>query len=121
MTGYLRAGEYQLTVRTLGASAGHLGLRLRSVPLQDEGSLAVGRPVRVRLPARTAARYAFDVPTAGRYRIRSVGPGGAVDCRIEDDAGFPLAPAEAAAAAPCTCRPAAGTCSCCPAPPRPCA
>ncbi|MFT4623958.1 MAG: hypothetical protein ACI8PZ_002614 [Myxococcota bacterium] len=87
---YLREGDYQLTVSPTGKSEGHIGLVLDRTRVVDGGELAADLPARVSLPAGDAVRYRITVPEAGRYRIRSFGPGRTFECRLEDDDGWPL-------------------------------
>ncbi len=90
---YLREGDYQATVQTLGASRGHLGLALEAVPLLDGGELRDGLPGHFTLPAGQAVAYRFTVPAAGgggEYRLRALGLGFTFRCRLEDADGWPL-------------------------------
>ncbi|MBI3785091.1 MAG: hypothetical protein HY270_17005 [Deltaproteobacteria bacterium] len=87
---YLREGDYQVTVATLGDSRGHLGLTLDKTPMIDGGTIHEGAPARITLPAGNAAQYTFVIREAGTYRLRSLGVGKTFRGRIEDDAGWPI-------------------------------
>lgn len=87
---YLREGDYQATVQTLGPSRGHLGLALEAVPLLDGGELREGIPGHFTLPAGQAVAYRFTVAEAGDYRLRALGLGFTFRCRLEDADGWPL-------------------------------
>jgi len=86
---YLRTADYQLSVRTRGKSAGHLGVTLVPANLVDGGDLLDGIPARVTLPAGEAVRYTFTVEEAGTYRVQSRSQSGTYRCRIEDQDGWP--------------------------------
>jgi hypothetical protein len=88
---YLRPGDYQLSVRALGATAGRIGVTLERTALRDGGRLAPGVPARSVLPPGEAVVYRFDVPEAGEWRLRSIGLGRTFRCRIEDADGWPVA------------------------------
>ena len=87
---YLREGDYQATVQTLGASRGHLGLALEAVPVRDGGELREGIPGHFTLPAAQAVAYRFTIPAAGDYRLRALGLGFPFRARLEDADGWPL-------------------------------
>jgi hypothetical protein len=87
---YLREGDYQATVQALGASRGHLGLALESVPLLDGGELREGIPGHFTLPAGQAVAYRFTVGQTGDHRLRALGLGFTFRCRLEDADGWPL-------------------------------
>jgi hypothetical protein len=87
---YLGSGIYQLTVRQIGRSAGHLGLALQITDPEDGGALADGVPARVTAPAGTAVAYRFKIAEVGRYRLRALGLGRIFRCRLEDSDGWPL-------------------------------
>ncbi|MES2638038.1 MAG: hypothetical protein V4850_01090 [Myxococcota bacterium] len=92
---YLREGDYQVTVATQGASAGHLGLRLAPTALRDGGALRDGVPARATVPAGEGIAYDYDVPEAAEYVLRSFGQGAAGQgrlfrVRVEDADGWPL-------------------------------
>lgn len=87
---FLSEGDYQLSVSTLGASEGHLGLHLRQSPLIDGGQLVPGVPARLRLPAGEAVVYRFHIPEGGRYRLVSYGLQRVFRGRLEDGDGWPI-------------------------------
>lgn len=93
---YLREGDYQLTVRARGESAGHLGVRLRRAPVADGGTLADGETARATLPADGAVAYRFAVAERSRWRISALALGGGLALRVEDLDGWPVGPAVAA-------------------------
>ncbi len=87
---FLSEGDYQLSVSTVGASEGHLGLHLRQSPLIDGGQLVPGVPARLRLPAGEAVVYRFQIPEDGRYRLLSYGLQRVFRGRLEDGDGWPI-------------------------------
>ncbi len=89
---YLREGSYQLTVKTEGHSAGHLGVEAVLSEAIPGGELAVGIPARLSLPAEHAASYEFVIPEAGDYRLRTLALDRQFRCRLEDADGWPLRP-----------------------------
>ena len=88
---YLREGSYQFTVRALGASAGHLGARLRRADVREGGRLADGIAARTELPAGQAVVYHFRVEREGDYHLHALRLGAHLDVRLEDEQGFPPA------------------------------
>jgi hypothetical protein len=89
---YLREGDYQITVSTLGRTKGHLGLTLERTQLVDGGALTPGIAAHVALPAGEAVGYTFAVAEAGDYRVRSMGVGTTFRMRVEDADGWPIEP-----------------------------
>ena len=87
---YLGVGEYQLTVATRGASAGHLGLMLRQTELRDGGVLRNGIPGRATLAAGEGIAFRFSISEAGQYRLQGMGEGYTYRCRLEDADGWPV-------------------------------
>ena len=87
---YLKPGEYQVTVQTLGLSRGRAGVHLRQTPLQHEAGLSVGSQKKVRLQPDEAIRYQVEVQEAGRYRLRTLGLNKSFLWRLEDEEGWPL-------------------------------
>jgi len=87
---YLREGDYQVTARVAGRSAGHLGLELVTTRVAGGGDLRNRVPARVTLPAGEAVAYRFTITRPGRFRVRSLGLERAFRCRIEDERGWPL-------------------------------
>ncbi len=68
---YLREGDYQVTVRTLGSSNGHLGLEIARTNIIDGGNLRDGIPGRATLHSGEAIQYTLTILQGGRYRITS--------------------------------------------------
>ena len=87
---FLGPGDYQLSVKALGQSAGHLGVKLSRSPVRDGGLLAPGLAARSDLPAGEAVAYRLEVPAAGTYRVRSLGLGRPFQVRLDDSQGWPL-------------------------------
>jgi len=86
---YLREGDYQVTVESLGLSQGHLGLTLETTPLLDGGELRDGMPAHFTLPAGQAAAFKVVITEAGTYNLRALGLGFTFLCRFEDTDGWP--------------------------------
>lgn len=91
LAAYLREGDYQLTVRPRGASAGHLGLDLARAPIEEAGALALGIPARATIDPRRALAYRFTVSAAGRYTVVAWGLRNPFAVRLEDADGWPVA------------------------------
>ncbi len=89
---YLREGDYELTVRPRGASAGHLGVQLAKTSVVDGGLLAFSVPARISLPAGQGVAYRFTIPSRGAYHLRTLGLGHSFRCRLEDADGWPIEP-----------------------------
>lgn len=87
---FLRPGDYQLSVKALGKSAGHLGVRLERSPVREGGLLLPGVAARSELPAGEAIAYRLRVPVAGKYRVRALGLGKPFRIRLDDIDGWPL-------------------------------
>ncbi len=87
---YLGSGDYQLSVRTVEPSAGHLGLALRKTPLREGGTLRAGTPGRASLDAGEGIAYRFTIADKGTYRVRGAGDGFSYACRLEDADGWPV-------------------------------
>ncbi len=88
--GYLREGDYQLTVTGKGRSAGHLGLSLERAELLRGGFLTSYVPARASLAPGQAVEYRFVITHPGRFRVRALGQGRVLRCRLEDKGGWPL-------------------------------
>ena len=87
---YLREGDYQLTVRAEGRSAGHLGVRLVPTAMREGGGLLPGLPARVTLGDGEGVLYTFGIPERAEYTLRSFGLRQRSTCRLEDAEGWPL-------------------------------
>ncbi|MBN2800955.1 MAG: hypothetical protein JXX28_17590 [Deltaproteobacteria bacterium] len=87
---YLQQGDYQLQLQAIGQSAGHLGLRLAPLPMEDGGTLLLGVPARAGLAAYQGVAYRFTVTEEGDYRLRSLGASQTARVRLEDAEGWPL-------------------------------
>ena len=94
---YLREGTYQVTVSAQEPMHGHLGLQLRRTELVDGGELTEGAPARIELPAGAAVAYRFTIAETRDYHLQSLGLGRTFRCRLEDDAGWPIAEPDAEA------------------------
>src|SRR5262249_41678506 len=81
---YLREGDDQVSVKTLGKSSGHLGLSLDSTQLLDGGDLIPGIPGHVSLPAGQAVVFHVQIKEKGSYTFRALGLGFKFRCRFED-------------------------------------
>jgi hypothetical protein len=101
---YLREGDYQLTVRALGLSAGDASISLARAALLDGGRLAAGVPARFSLDAGEAVAMTFAMTSAAtsaataaraadtdsRVHFDALRLGGRYDVRFEDLQGWPL-------------------------------
>ena len=89
---YLLPGDYQLTVRAEGRSAGPLGVVVEPAPLRDGGLLEEGVPARVTLADYEGIVYTVSIPERSKYRLRTAGLGVRPTCRLESADGWPLVP-----------------------------
>ena len=99
LAAYLREGDYQLTVRPRGASAGHLGVALEKAPLDEAGELRVessadgesgsSRPARARLAPGRALAYGVKIAEAGPHLVSARGLARDFRFRLEDAEGWP--------------------------------
>lgn len=88
---YLREGDYLIAVSSQGESKGHLGLTMMHTGLLQGGLITSRAPARMSLPAGKSAAYHFIIAKRGEYRLRSIGLGKTVKCRLEDEDGWPIA------------------------------
>jgi len=88
---YLKPGEYQVSVQTLGQSKGHAGLTVSMSAVIDGGSLVPGREMRENVKAGSAVQYTLSVARPAEYRFRTLGTGKSFKCRLEGRDGWPLA------------------------------
>ena len=91
LAAYLREGDYQLTIRPRGASAGHLGLEMARAPIEEAGALAEGIPARATIAPRGALSYRWTVVEAGRFHLSAWGLRAGFAMRLEDAEGWPVA------------------------------
>ena len=89
---YLREGDFQATVTAEGRSQGHLGVELRTTQLLDGGELRLDAPARITMPAGQGVVYRFTIAEPAEYRVLAMGLGFVYTCRLEDAAGWPIAP-----------------------------
>ncbi len=87
---YLPPGDYLLSVKTLGRSAGHLGVRMTRQSPADGGSIVPGVPVRSSVPAGAAVVYQLEIEEAAVLRVHSFGRSSSFPVRIEDADGWPI-------------------------------
>jgi hypothetical protein len=87
---YLREGDYQVTVRALGQTRGHLGVRVDTTKMLAGGFLTNGLPARVTLAPGQGVAYRFNITNPGRFRIRALGLGRGYRMRLESLDGWPL-------------------------------
>jgi hypothetical protein len=87
---YLREGDYQITVKTEGESAGHYGLELVRTPVRNGGFLTSRIPARATLEPGQAIAYYFKITNPGEFRVRAFGEGRLFRCRLEDKDGWPV-------------------------------
>jgi hypothetical protein len=87
---YLREGDYQVTVKTEGESAGHFGLELSRTAIRNGGFLTSGIPARTTLEPGQAIAYYFIITNPGEFRVHALGEGRKFRCRLEDKDGWPV-------------------------------
>ncbi len=87
---YLGRGDYQLSVRPMGRTRGHLGVELARTRLHDGAWLTPDIPGRRALPAGDGLLYRFRIPEKGDYRLRILGLNREFRARLEDEAGWPI-------------------------------
>lgn len=89
---FLREGDYQATVGTVGRSRGHLGVEIAATPVDEAGELRPELPARWTLPAGRAAVWRLTLPQAGVYKLRAEGLRVIFRGRVEDAGGWPIEP-----------------------------
>lgn len=94
---YLREGDYQLTLATVAPSAGRLGVALARTAIADGGFLTSRLPARTSLRAGEGVAYRFTITKPGTFRVRALGLGRSLRCRLEDRDGWPVVPPNAPA------------------------
>lgn len=87
---YLKEGEYLLTVQTLGASAGHAGVKVARTEVTEAGDLLLDREAKAEILANRGIAYGFSVAAPGKYALRTTGQGRFFPCRLEDAEGWPV-------------------------------
>lgn len=87
---YLREGEYQLSVDTVGETEGHLGVQVTRTEVVDGGELRAGEVARALLPSAQALTYNFRITQRGTYHLQAMGLGRNFRLRLEDANGWPL-------------------------------
>lgn len=85
---WLRPGLYYVEVATVGDSRGRAALRMASVPLLSQTTLALGSVDRRTVPADAAVRFDIDLAQGGAIDFYSVGLSQAFPIRLEDADGF---------------------------------
>lgn len=90
---YLLPGQYQVVVGANGMSAGRLGLAVYRNTLVEGGALEPNIDNRKFIESFSGAGYDIRIPTAGRYRLESIGQNGNHSLRLEDKGGWPFEPA----------------------------
>lgn len=88
--GFFRTGTYLVEARTLGPSAGRMGLVMEAPALEDLGSLAADTWYRSKLPAESGLTATMAVAEPGRFSFTSFGLYGSSKLRVEDADGWPL-------------------------------
>lgn len=87
---WLGEGRHLIEVTPQGASQGRAGVRVRPAPVIDGGVLRDGVVARSTVAADQAQTFAFTVDRPGAHRVRALGRGRALRCRVEDADGWPL-------------------------------
>ena len=87
---YLREGEYQLTVNTVGRTEGNLGVQLTRTEVVDGGVLRAGEVARALIPSAQALAYRFNIARRGTYHLQAMGLGRNFRLRLEDANGWPV-------------------------------
>lgn len=86
---YLREGEYQLSVDTLGQTQGDIGIQVARTEVVDGGELRAGEVARALLPSAQALVYRFHITWRGTYHLQAMGLGRDFRLRLEDAEGWP--------------------------------
>ena len=87
---YLREGDYQLSVTTLGKTQGDLGMQVARSDVIDGGELREGQAAHALLPMSQAIAYQFQITARGTYHLQTLGLGRNFDIRLEDAGGWPV-------------------------------
>ncbi|MBW2701555.1 MAG: hypothetical protein JRF33_12130 [Deltaproteobacteria bacterium] len=87
---YLRPGRYLLTVSTTGSSRGRAAVLVSPRPVKQELGLSGPGDVFLRVPAEVLVRQKIRIKKEGRYRLSTSGQNMRLQCRLEDEKGWPL-------------------------------
>lgn len=87
---YLRAGDYQVSLRLTGGSRGHFGVRLTRAASIDAGHLTPGNLGRTAMNTYEASRFSVTIPEQGIYRVDALGLNQTFALRVEDTDGWPV-------------------------------
>ncbi len=87
---WLGEGRHLIEVTPQGASQGRAGVRVRPAPRIDGGALRDGVVARSTVAADHAQTFDFTVERAGPHRVRALGRGRLLRCRVEDASGWPV-------------------------------
>lgn len=87
---YLKPGEYLVSAETRGNSAGQAGILAHRIDLLTLPALQPDTIRRHTVPADAALRYPVEIPTAGDYRLETLGLAAAFAWRLDDTDGWPI-------------------------------
>jgi len=89
---YFKPGDYLVSVRTLGKSAGRAGIHLRQAALEEIPGLTVGDVKRNTVPTDAAILLPFRIENTGKYHLETYGLEKRFPHRLEDTDHWPLMP-----------------------------
>jgi hypothetical protein len=92
VSAWLRPGRYLVTVRALAPSRGRAAVVLGRRPARDLPRVDADGELFHRVAAGELVRARLAAPAAGTFELSASAQGAALRCRLEDAAGWPLAP-----------------------------
>ncbi|MGA9525382.1 MAG: hypothetical protein WBV82_28240, partial [Myxococcaceae bacterium] len=87
---YLRPGDYLLAVRTVGPSRGRAGIVVERRPVRVLDPLVADDQVFFRADAGELVQQTVVTRRAGEHHFGTTAPGAGLECRLEDDEGWPV-------------------------------
>lgn len=92
---FLRPGRYLLSVKTMNQSKGRAAVLLSRKPVRKARGVAKEGEVFFTVEADELVRQDLVVKQTGRHRIHTSGQGVSLQCRLDDQQGWPLIPVPA--------------------------
>ncbi len=90
ISGFLNQGRYLLTVNTAGRSRGRAAMILTRRPVEQGKPIKESRDVFFTVDAGVLMRQDVSVARKGKYRLLTRGQLVSLQCRLEDEQGWPL-------------------------------
>ncbi|MBW1808490.1 MAG: hypothetical protein JRJ87_09880, partial [Deltaproteobacteria bacterium] len=89
---FLNPGRYLLTVKTKNRSRGRASVEVSERPVKKGKSLSADKEAFFRVKANELIRQDLKIITDGKFHIRTSGQVVSLQCRLDDQAGWPIVP-----------------------------